>query len=122
MVVSTRCRQAFKPTPNSLCRRVEMPQGKPYWYTALATTDSQERLPITAPPEERYKALKEALQMDGPSTPSMVATGVDFSSENLTVSSRWVKCHIPCHCLSPRITGLGGISYSTYSYVRRGDP
>jgi hypothetical protein len=62
-------------------------QGKRYWCIAFAATDPWERFPTTAPPEEKYKALKEALQKDGPCTPSKLATDVYFSSENLTVSS-----------------------------------
>ncbi|KAG2074386.1 hypothetical protein BDR04DRAFT_1093056 [Suillus decipiens] len=47
-------------------RRVKTLQGKRYWCIAFAATDPYEHLPTTAPPEEKYIALKEALKKDGP--------------------------------------------------------
>ncbi|KAG1725206.1 hypothetical protein EDB19DRAFT_1948190 [Suillus lakei] len=50
-------------------RRVKTPKGKYFWCIAFACDDpcaAGERLPTHAPPEARYKALKEALGKDGP--------------------------------------------------------
>jgi hypothetical protein len=48
---------------------VKTPKGKYFWCIAFACDDpcaAGERLPTHAPPEARYKALKEALGKDGP--------------------------------------------------------
>ncbi|KAG2743610.1 hypothetical protein P692DRAFT_201794758 [Suillus brevipes Sb2] len=47
-------------------RRVKTPKGIIFWCIAFSSNDPHERLPATAPPEEQYKALKEALQKKGP--------------------------------------------------------
>jgi hypothetical protein len=50
-------------------RRVKTPKGQYFWCIAFACDDplaAEERLPIYAPPEAKYKALKEALERDGP--------------------------------------------------------
>jgi hypothetical protein len=48
-------------------RRVKTSKGTKFWCIAFASDDTLfERLPTSAPPEERYKALKEALQKTGP--------------------------------------------------------
>jgi hypothetical protein len=47
-------------------RRVKTLQGKRYWCIAFAASDSWQGLPTSAPPEEKYKHLKEALQRKGP--------------------------------------------------------
>ncbi|KAG2129540.1 hypothetical protein BD769DRAFT_1667189 [Suillus cothurnatus] len=47
-------------------RRVKTLQGKRYWCIAFAASDPWQGLPTSAPPEERYKPLKEALQRKGP--------------------------------------------------------
>jgi hypothetical protein len=52
--------------PYTKLRRVKTLKGKIFWCIAFASTDPYEGLPTSAPPEERYKALKEALQKNGP--------------------------------------------------------
>ncbi|KAG1732977.1 hypothetical protein EDB19DRAFT_1242276 [Suillus lakei] len=50
-------------------RLVKTPKGKYFWCIAFACDDpcaAGERLATHAPPEARYKALKEALGKDGP--------------------------------------------------------
>ncbi|KAG1723817.1 hypothetical protein EDD22DRAFT_974439 [Suillus occidentalis] len=47
-------------------RRVKTPKGITWWCIAFSSNDPCDRLPATAPPEEQYKALKEALQKKGP--------------------------------------------------------
>ncbi|KAG1809793.1 uncharacterized protein HD556DRAFT_1302222 [Suillus plorans] len=50
-------------------RRVKTPKGRSFWCIALACDDpctAGEHLPVSAPPEATYKALKEALGRDGP--------------------------------------------------------
>ncbi|KAG1720469.1 hypothetical protein EDB19DRAFT_1835957 [Suillus lakei] len=47
-------------------RRVKTPKGIKFWCIAFASNDPHERLPATAPSEEKYLALKEALQKKGP--------------------------------------------------------
>ncbi|KAG1848565.1 hypothetical protein F4604DRAFT_1687684 [Suillus subluteus] len=47
-------------------RQVKTLKGKLFWCIAFAATDPWEGLPTSAPPEERYKPLKEALQREGP--------------------------------------------------------
>ncbi|KAG1751248.1 hypothetical protein EDB19DRAFT_1282978 [Suillus lakei] len=47
-------------------RRVKTPKGIKFWCIAFSSNDPCERLPATAPSEEKYKALKEALQKKGP--------------------------------------------------------
>ncbi|KIK42609.1 hypothetical protein CY34DRAFT_804764 [Suillus luteus UH-Slu-Lm8-n1] len=42
-------------------RRVKTPKGTTWWCIAFSSKAPHERLPATAPPEERYKALKEAI-------------------------------------------------------------
>ncbi|KAG1720468.1 hypothetical protein EDB19DRAFT_2029861 [Suillus lakei] len=47
-------------------RRVKTPKGFKFWCIAFSSNDPHERLPATAPSEEKYLALKEALQKKGP--------------------------------------------------------
>jgi hypothetical protein len=47
-------------------QQVKTPQGKVYWCIAFASNDPYEGLPTTRPPEEKYKALQELLQRNGP--------------------------------------------------------
>jgi len=47
-------------------RQVKTGQGKIFWCVAFASDDPHEGLPTSAPPEEKYKALKELLQRKGP--------------------------------------------------------
>jgi hypothetical protein len=47
-------------------RRVKTPKGTKFWCIAFSSNDPNERLPATAPLEEKYKALKEALQKTFP--------------------------------------------------------
>jgi hypothetical protein len=47
-------------------RRVKTPKGIKFWCIAFSSNDPHERLPATAPSEEKYKALKETLQKKGP--------------------------------------------------------
>jgi hypothetical protein len=45
-------------------RRVKTLEGKSFWCIALASNDPHDSngLPLSRPPEEKYKALKELLQ------------------------------------------------------------
>ncbi|KAG1815007.1 uncharacterized protein BJ212DRAFT_249968 [Suillus subaureus] len=47
-------------------RQVKTLKGKIFWCIAFAASDPWDGLPTSAPPEERYKPLKEALQKKGP--------------------------------------------------------
>ncbi|KAG2051747.1 hypothetical protein BDR06DRAFT_1022420 [Suillus hirtellus] len=47
-------------------RRVKNPKGKYFWCIAFACNDPWEQLPTHVPPEEKYKALKEALGREDP--------------------------------------------------------
>lgn len=48
-------------------RHVKTAKGIGFWCIAFASNDTlSERLPTTAPSEEKYKALKEMLQKKGP--------------------------------------------------------
>jgi hypothetical protein len=47
-------------------RRVRTLKGNIFWCIAFSSNDPHERLPATAPSEEQYKALKEALQKEFP--------------------------------------------------------
>ncbi|KAG1751245.1 hypothetical protein EDB19DRAFT_1824958 [Suillus lakei] len=47
-------------------RHVKTPKGIKFWCIAFSSNDPHERLPTTAPSEEKYLALKEALQKKGP--------------------------------------------------------
>ncbi|KAG2034150.1 hypothetical protein BDR03DRAFT_965596 [Suillus americanus] len=53
--------------PCTSLRRVKNSKGTKFWCIAFASHDPLlERLPTSAPPEERYKVLKEMLQKTGP--------------------------------------------------------
>jgi hypothetical protein len=47
-------------------RCVKTSKGHKFWCIAFSSNDPHERLPPTAPSEEQYMALKEALQKKGP--------------------------------------------------------
>jgi hypothetical protein len=47
-------------------RRVKTSKGTKFWCIAFSSNDPHERLPATAPSEEKYMALKEALQKKFP--------------------------------------------------------
>ncbi|KAG2129096.1 hypothetical protein DEU56DRAFT_902921 [Suillus clintonianus] len=47
-------------------RRVKTVKGTVFWCIAFASNDPGEQLPTSAPSEEKYKALKEVLQREGP--------------------------------------------------------
>ncbi|KAG2110416.1 hypothetical protein DEU56DRAFT_920183 [Suillus clintonianus] len=47
-------------------RHVKTLKGIPFWCIAFASNDPSEGLPTSAPAEEEYKALKEALHKKGP--------------------------------------------------------
>ncbi|KAG1720798.1 hypothetical protein EDD22DRAFT_1054839 [Suillus occidentalis] len=47
-------------------RCVRTPKGNIFWCIAFSSNDPHERLPATAPSEEKYMALKEMLQKKGP--------------------------------------------------------
>jgi hypothetical protein len=47
-------------------RHVKTPKGNKFWCIAFSSNNFHERLPATAPSEEKYKALKEELQKKGP--------------------------------------------------------
>ncbi|KAG2129094.1 hypothetical protein DEU56DRAFT_497397 [Suillus clintonianus] len=47
-------------------RQVKTAKGTAFWCIAFASNDPGERLPTSAPSEEKYKALKEVLQKKGP--------------------------------------------------------
>ncbi|KAG1751246.1 hypothetical protein EDB19DRAFT_2036069 [Suillus lakei] len=47
-------------------RHVKTPKGFKFWCIAFSSNDPHERLPATPPSEEKYLALKEALQKKGP--------------------------------------------------------
>ncbi|KAG1824033.1 hypothetical protein EV424DRAFT_1538393 [Suillus variegatus] len=46
-------------------RLVQTRKGKTHWCIAFASSEGREGLPTSAPPESKYKALKEALQKTG---------------------------------------------------------
>jgi hypothetical protein len=52
--------------PYTSFRRVKTPKGKYFWCIAFACNDPWEQLATDVPPEEKYKALKEALGREGP--------------------------------------------------------
>ncbi|KAG2037018.1 hypothetical protein BDR03DRAFT_958292 [Suillus americanus] len=52
--------------PYTRFRRVKTPKGKYFWCIAFACNDPWEQLSTHVPPEEKYKALKEALGREGP--------------------------------------------------------
>ncbi|KAG2071385.1 hypothetical protein BDR04DRAFT_1142320 [Suillus decipiens] len=52
--------------PYTTLIEVQTNKGKLSWCIAFASTDPREGLSTSAPSEERYKRLKEALQKDGP--------------------------------------------------------
>jgi hypothetical protein len=52
--------------PYTSFRRVKTPKGKYFWCIAFACDDPWEQLATHVPPEEKYKALKEALGREGP--------------------------------------------------------
>jgi len=47
-------------------REVKTLKGKTFWCIAFAASEPWQGLPTSAPPEERYKPLKEALKKKGP--------------------------------------------------------
>ncbi|KAG2110418.1 hypothetical protein DEU56DRAFT_905591, partial [Suillus clintonianus] len=47
-------------------RQVKTAKGTTFWCIAFASNDPREQLPTSAPSEEKYKALKEVLQKEGP--------------------------------------------------------
>ena len=47
-------------------RRVKTRKGRYFWCIAFASDDPYQGLPTSRPPEEKYKALKELLQVEKP--------------------------------------------------------